>query len=118
MSGLSDITATTGGRAELCCKLSAENTEGKWYKNEKPVSNIFHQYSGKLLNTFLQLLVSIETNLFLPDQLTNEDGVRIIKDGAYHKLIIDCCEKGDAAVYCFESDGRKSEATLNIQGKN
>ncbi|XP_051931015.1 immunoglobulin-like and fibronectin type III domain-containing protein 1 [Hippocampus zosterae] len=83
VSGLSDITATTGGRAELCCKLSPENAEGRWYKNEK------------LLN--------------------NDDGVRIIKDGAYHKLIIDCCKKGDGAVYRFESDGRKSEATLNIQ---
>nr|XP_040061043.1 immunoglobulin-like and fibronectin type III domain-containing protein 1 [Gasterosteus aculeatus aculeatus] len=47
--------------------------------------------------------------------LTNEDGVTIIKDGACHRLVIDCCKKDDAAVYCFEADGRKSEATLNIQ---
>ncbi|XP_030274768.1 immunoglobulin-like and fibronectin type III domain-containing protein 1 [Sparus aurata] len=47
--------------------------------------------------------------------LTNEDGVTIIKDGACHRLIIDCCNKDDAAVYRFEAEGRKSEATLNIQ---
>nr|XP_046241212.1 immunoglobulin-like and fibronectin type III domain-containing protein 1 [Scatophagus argus] len=47
--------------------------------------------------------------------LTNEDGVTIIKDGACHRLIIDCCNKDDAAAYRFEAEGRKSEATLNIQ---
>ncbi|XP_061688318.1 immunoglobulin-like and fibronectin type III domain-containing protein 1 [Syngnathoides biaculeatus] len=83
VSGLSDTTVITGGAAELYCKLSTENSEGRWYKN------------GKLL--------------------TNTDGVSIIKDGAHHKLIIDCCKKEDVAVYRFESDGRKSEATLNIQ---
>ncbi|GLD62998.1 immunoglobulin-like and fibronectin type III domain-containing protein 1 [Lates japonicus] len=47
--------------------------------------------------------------------LTKEDGVTIIQDGSCHKLIIDCCSKDDAAVYRFEAEGRKSEATLNIQ---
>ncbi|XP_039468603.1 immunoglobulin-like and fibronectin type III domain-containing protein 1 [Oreochromis aureus] len=47
--------------------------------------------------------------------LTNEDGITIIKDGAFHRLIVDCCKKDDAAVYRFEAEGRKSEATLNIQ---
>ncbi|XP_054473735.1 immunoglobulin-like and fibronectin type III domain-containing protein 1 [Anoplopoma fimbria] len=47
--------------------------------------------------------------------LNNEDGVTIIKDGACHRLVIDCCKKDDAAVYSFEAEGRKSEATLNIQ---
>ncbi|XP_038552581.1 immunoglobulin-like and fibronectin type III domain-containing protein 1 [Micropterus salmoides] len=47
--------------------------------------------------------------------ITNEDGVIIIKDGACHTLIIDCCKKDDGAVYRFEAEGRKSEATLNIQ---
>jgi len=41
----------------------------------------------------------------------------MIKDGACHRLVIDCCKKDDAAVYCFEAEGRKSEATLNIQGQ-
>nr|XP_061814213.1 immunoglobulin-like and fibronectin type III domain-containing protein 1 [Nerophis lumbriciformis] len=83
VSGLSDTTVITEGQAELCCKLSNENSEGRWYKN------------GKLL--------------------TKKDGVRIVKDGAYHKFIIDCCKSEDVGVYRFESDGRKSEATLNIQ---
>ncbi|AWP02431.1 putative immunoglobulin-like and fibronectin type III domain-containing protein 1 isoform 3 [Scophthalmus maximus] len=47
--------------------------------------------------------------------LTNEDGVTIIKDGACHRLKIDCCKRDDTAVYRFEAEGRKSEATLNIQ---
>ncbi|KAM3621641.1 uncharacterized protein V6R79_013960 [Siganus canaliculatus] len=50
--------------------------------------------------------------------LTKEDGVQIIKDGAHHGLVIDCCKKDDAAVYRFEAEGRKSEATLTIQGQN
>ncbi|KAM9760029.1 immunoglobulin-like and fibronectin type III domain-containing protein 1 [Menidia menidia] len=47
--------------------------------------------------------------------LTGGEGVEIIKDGACHSLKIDCCKKDDAAVYRFEAEGRKSEATLNIQ---
>uniref|UniRef100_A0A667WBQ3 Immunoglobulin like and fibronectin type III domain containing 1, tandem duplicate 2 n=1 Tax=Myripristis murdjan TaxID=586833 RepID=A0A667WBQ3_9TELE len=47
--------------------------------------------------------------------LSSEDGVRIIKDGACHKLIIDCCTKDDAAAYRFEAEGRKSEAKLTVQ---
>uniref|UniRef100_A0A3P9HI47 Immunoglobulin-like and fibronectin type III domain-containing protein 1 n=1 Tax=Oryzias latipes TaxID=8090 RepID=A0A3P9HI47_ORYLA len=48
-------------------------------------------------------------------KLVYGDGVKIIKDGACHRLIIDCCKKDDAAVYRFEAEGRKSEATLNVQ---
>lgn len=62
--------------------------------------------------------MSYKYRIFLCDKLTNEDGVTIIKDGACHRLIIDCCNKDDAAVYRFEAEGRKSEATLNIQGQN
>ncbi|XP_072308252.1 immunoglobulin-like and fibronectin type III domain-containing protein 1 [Eucyclogobius newberryi] len=47
--------------------------------------------------------------------LTEEDGVTIIKDGACHRLILNCCSKEDAAVYSFEAEGRKSEATLTIE---
>uniref|UniRef100_A0A3Q0RMS7 Immunoglobulin like and fibronectin type III domain containing 1, tandem duplicate 2 n=1 Tax=Amphilophus citrinellus TaxID=61819 RepID=A0A3Q0RMS7_AMPCI len=79
--GLSDMNANMGEQVELSCKLSSESSEGRWYKNGKP--------------------------------LTNQDGVTIIKDGACHRLIIDCCNKDDAAVYRFEAEGRKSEATLN-----
>lgn len=55
---------------------------------------------------------------FLCDKLTNEDGVTIIKDGVFHKLIIYSCNKADAALYRFEAEGRKSEATLAIQGQD
>lgn len=41
----------------------------------------------------------------------------MIKDGAFHKLIIHSCNKADAALYHFEAEGRKSEATLAIQGQ-
>ncbi|KAM4588642.1 immunoglobulin-like and fibronectin type III domain-containing protein 1 [Odontesthes bonariensis] len=47
--------------------------------------------------------------------LTGGEGVEIIKDGACHTLTINCCKKDDTAVYRFEAEGRKSEATLNIQ---
>uniref|UniRef100_A0A8C6LQS8 Immunoglobulin like and fibronectin type III domain containing 1, tandem duplicate 2 n=1 Tax=Nothobranchius furzeri TaxID=105023 RepID=A0A8C6LQS8_NOTFU len=47
--------------------------------------------------------------------LKGGDGVKIIKDGASHTLIIECCKEDDAAVYRFEAEGRKSEATLNVQ---
>ncbi|XP_067442775.1 immunoglobulin-like and fibronectin type III domain-containing protein 1 isoform X1 [Thunnus thynnus] len=47
--------------------------------------------------------------------ITDDDGATIIKDGASHRLIIDCCKKDDTALYRFEAEGRKSEATLNIQ---
>ncbi|XP_075881054.1 immunoglobulin-like and fibronectin type III domain-containing protein 1 isoform X2 [Nelusetta ayraudi] len=47
--------------------------------------------------------------------LTSGDGVKMIKDGACHSLIIDCCSKDDSAVYRFEAEGRKSEATLDIK---
>lgn len=52
------------------------------------------------------------------DKLTDKDGVKIIKDGACHTLIIECCKYEDGAVYRFESEGRKSEATINVQGQN
>lgn len=54
---------------------------------------------------------------FLSNKLTSGDGVKTIKDGACHSLIIDCCSKDDSAVYRFEAEGRKSEATLDIKGQ-
>ncbi|KAJ3602957.1 hypothetical protein NHX12_030701 [Muraenolepis orangiensis] len=48
--------------------------------------------------------------------LTDGDVVKIVKDGACHKLIIDCCTSDDGAVYRFEAEGRKSDATLNVEG--
>ncbi|XP_041836596.1 immunoglobulin-like and fibronectin type III domain-containing protein 1 [Melanotaenia boesemani] len=46
--------------------------------------------------------------------LTNQEGVNIIKDGSCHSMTIDCCNKDDAAVYRFEAEGRKSEASLDV----
>lgn len=43
--------------------------------------------------------------------------MKMVKDGSCHTLIIDCCDKDDSAVYRFEAEGRKSEATLHIQGQ-
>ena len=51
-------------------------------------------------------------------QLKDGDGVRIVHDGACHRLIIDWCSNDDGAVYRFEAEGRKSEATLRIEGKD
>ena len=51
-------------------------------------------------------------------QLKDGDGVRIVHDGACHRLIIDCCSNDDGAVYRFEAEGRKSEATLRVEGKD
>lgn len=56
--------------------------------------------------------------VLLFDKLTDEAGVKIIKDGACHTLIIECCKNEDTAVYRFESEGRKSEAKVNVQGQN
>uniref|UniRef100_A0A8C7EYV2 Immunoglobulin like and fibronectin type III domain containing 1, tandem duplicate 2 n=1 Tax=Oncorhynchus kisutch TaxID=8019 RepID=A0A8C7EYV2_ONCKI len=46
--------------------------------------------------------------------LTNEDGLKIIQDGASHKLVIENCKKDDAGVYSFEVDGHKSEAKFTV----
>ena len=40
LSGLSDTNANVGERAELSCKLSSEDSEGRWYKNGKLVSEL------------------------------------------------------------------------------
>lgn len=44
--------------------------------------------------------------------------MKIIKEGAFHKLVIDNCKKDDAGVYRFEVDGRISEGSLTVQSKN
>lgn len=38
VSGLDYTVANVGEPAELSCKLSSEKSEGRWYKNGKPVS--------------------------------------------------------------------------------
>lgn len=51
-------------------------------------------------------------------QLESMNGITITKEGAVHKLIIKNCQEGNAGVYRFEAEGRKSEGTLIIKGKN
>uniref|UniRef100_A0A672R9W4 Immunoglobulin like and fibronectin type III domain containing 1, tandem duplicate 2 n=1 Tax=Sinocyclocheilus grahami TaxID=75366 RepID=A0A672R9W4_SINGR len=48
-------------------------------------------------------------------KLESKDGIKIVKDGAYHKLIINDCQERDAGKYKFEAEGRKSEAALNVK---
>lgn len=43
MSGLSDTVVNVGKRAELSCKLSSDKSKGRWYKNGKPVSQLFQE---------------------------------------------------------------------------
>jgi len=50
-------------------------------------------------------------------QLDSKDGITLVKDGAHHKLIIHDCQERDAGKYKFEAEGRKSEATLTVEGK-
>lgn len=49
-------------------------------------------------------------------QLTEGEGISLAKDGACHKLLISSCQEEHSGRYRFEAEGRKSEATLNIQG--
>ncbi|KAK3574167.1 hypothetical protein QTP86_003453 [Hemibagrus guttatus] len=48
-------------------------------------------------------------------KLQSMNGITIAKEGAIHKLILKNCQEGNAGVYTFEAEGRKSEATLNIK---
>ncbi|XP_060775407.1 immunoglobulin-like and fibronectin type III domain-containing protein 1 isoform X2 [Neoarius graeffei] len=48
-------------------------------------------------------------------KLESTNGITITKEGAIHKLIIKNSQEGNAGVYRFEAEGRKSEATLIIK---
>lgn len=50
-------------------------------------------------------------------QLESMNGITISKEGSVHKLTIKNCKEGNAGVYRFEAEGRKSEATLITKGK-
>lgn len=49
-------------------------------------------------------------------QLTEGDGITLAKDGACHKLLIDSCQEEHSGRYRFEAEGRKTEATIYVQG--
>ena len=38
VSGLSDVNAVLGGTAEIMCKVSSEDCEGAWFKDNQKVS--------------------------------------------------------------------------------
>ncbi|XP_063072212.1 immunoglobulin-like and fibronectin type III domain-containing protein 1 [Engraulis encrasicolus] len=46
---------------------------------------------------------------------SSEEGPTVIKEGAYHKLVIRECTEEDAGKYRFEADGRKTEAMLIVE---
>ncbi|XP_053354707.1 immunoglobulin-like and fibronectin type III domain-containing protein 1 [Clarias gariepinus] len=48
-------------------------------------------------------------------KLESMNGITISKEGGIHKIKIRNCEEGNAGVYRFEAEGRKSEASLIIQ---
>ncbi|KAL7407800.1 hypothetical protein ABVT39_013778 [Epinephelus coioides] len=43
------------------------------------------------------------------------EGICIVKDGTYRKLIIKNCKEEDAGKYKCEADGRKTEAALSVE---
>uniref|UniRef100_A0A4W4EYX0 Immunoglobulin like and fibronectin type III domain containing 1, tandem duplicate 3 n=1 Tax=Electrophorus electricus TaxID=8005 RepID=A0A4W4EYX0_ELEEL len=43
------------------------------------------------------------------------DDLKIIKDGAFHKLLISNCKEDDNGKYRFEADGHKTEAILIVE---
>ncbi|XP_051986339.1 immunoglobulin-like and fibronectin type III domain-containing protein 1 [Xyrauchen texanus] len=48
-------------------------------------------------------------------EITATDDLKIIKDGAFHKLIITNCTDEDNGKYRFEADGRKTEGILVVE---
>lgn len=68
-------------------------------------------------NVQQKLLASLFYLCFV-GQLESMNGITISKEGAIHKLIMKNCQGDNAGVYRFEAEGRKSEATLIIKGKN
>ncbi|XP_051567599.1 immunoglobulin-like and fibronectin type III domain-containing protein 1 [Myxocyprinus asiaticus] len=48
-------------------------------------------------------------------EITAKDDLKIIKDGAVHKLIVTNCTDEDSGKYRFEADGRKTEAILVVE---
>ncbi|XP_026878929.2 immunoglobulin-like and fibronectin type III domain-containing protein 1 [Electrophorus electricus] len=48
-------------------------------------------------------------------ELKSIDDLKIIKDGAFHKLLISNCKEDDNGKYRFEADGHKTEAILIVE---
>ncbi|XP_051754091.1 immunoglobulin-like and fibronectin type III domain-containing protein 1 [Ctenopharyngodon idella] len=48
-------------------------------------------------------------------EITATDDLKIVKDGAVHKLVVSNCTEDDNGKYRFEADGRKTEAILVVE---
>uniref|UniRef100_A0A4W3GFB3 Immunoglobulin like and fibronectin type III domain containing 1, tandem duplicate 3 n=1 Tax=Callorhinchus milii TaxID=7868 RepID=A0A4W3GFB3_CALMI len=86
-TGLSNVSVRKGQDTELCCVLASEMSDGCWYKNGKKVS----------LNIY------------------PSDKSEMVKDGTKHTLKLHNVQEEDSGIYRFESDGRKTEASLLIE---
>lgn len=48
-------------------------------------------------------------------EITATDDLKIVKDGAVHKIVVSNCTEDDNGKYRFEADGRKTEAILVVE---
>ncbi|XP_016085833.1 immunoglobulin-like and fibronectin type III domain-containing protein 1 [Sinocyclocheilus grahami] len=48
-------------------------------------------------------------------EITATDELKIVKDGAVHKLTVSNCTEDDSGKYRFEADGRKTDAMLVVE---
>ncbi|XP_056157206.1 immunoglobulin-like and fibronectin type III domain-containing protein 1 [Lampris incognitus] len=48
-------------------------------------------------------------------EITSTEDVCIVKDGAFHKVLIKNCKEEDTGKYRFEADGRKTEAMVTVE---
>lgn len=51
-------------------------------------------------------------------QIKSSEGITISKEGTFHKLKIHKVTEESAGTYKFEADGRKTEASIVVEGKN
>uniref|UniRef100_A0AAY4BS72 Immunoglobulin like and fibronectin type III domain containing 1, tandem duplicate 3 n=1 Tax=Denticeps clupeoides TaxID=299321 RepID=A0AAY4BS72_9TELE len=49
------------------------------------------------------------------EELSSSEDVSLVRDGAFHKLVIRNCKEEDSGKYRFEADGRKTEAMLTVE---
>lgn len=51
-------------------------------------------------------------------KINSSEGITISKDGTFHRLKIHKVTEEFAGKYKFEADGRKTEATIVVEGRN
>uniref|UniRef100_A0A4W5R209 Immunoglobulin like and fibronectin type III domain containing 1, tandem duplicate 2 n=1 Tax=Hucho hucho TaxID=62062 RepID=A0A4W5R209_9TELE len=117
-------TTTAGGGGEDLAKIAAEQSAklqkekdglyaARQAQAEKDAADAA-RWAQAEKDMLFSVPYWIESILYFCHQLTDEDGLKIIQDGASHKLVIESCKKDDAGVYSFEVDGHKSEAKLTV----